>query len=147
MILKLQTPYLRNNIKKLVRNYQKIAGKKRSKKLKRSDIKYFLTIHFLTETTQNCANFVGSLLVIRLSIFLLILKKGTVQWLNCTYLKYELNHSYNGGKVVYLLKVRHLDHPYSRLTTPPPLWERFSSYFRYVQFSHRTVPFLNKSKK
>ena len=37
--------------------------KKRSKKSKRLDIKYFLTIDFLIETTQNCANFVGSLLV------------------------------------------------------------------------------------
>ena len=55
-------------MKKLVRNYQNIAGKKRSKKLKLSDIKYFLTIHLLTETTQNCANFVGLLLVIRFSI-------------------------------------------------------------------------------
>ena len=42
--------------------------KKRSEKLKRSDIKYFLTIHFLTETTQNCANFVGLLLIICFSI-------------------------------------------------------------------------------
>ena len=49
-------------MKKLVRNYQNIAEKKkRSEKLKRSDIKYFLTIHFLTETKQNCTNFVGSL--------------------------------------------------------------------------------------
>ena len=36
--------------------------------------------------------------------FLLIFKKGTVQWLNCTYLKYKLNHYYNGGGVVYVLK-------------------------------------------
>ena len=30
--------------------------------MKRSDITCFLTIHFLTETTQKCASFVGSLL-------------------------------------------------------------------------------------
>ena len=30
--------------------------------MKRSDIKYFLTIPFLTETTQKCANFVDALL-------------------------------------------------------------------------------------
>ena len=36
--------------------------------------------------------------------FLLIFKKSTVQWQNCTYLKYELNRSYNGGGVVYLRK-------------------------------------------
>ena len=36
--------------------------------------------------------------------FLLIFQKGTVQWLNCTYLKYELNRSYNSGGVVYVLK-------------------------------------------
>ena len=28
----------------------------------------------------------------------------TVQWLNCTNLKYELNRSYNGGGEVYVLK-------------------------------------------
>ena len=39
-----------------------------------------------------------------LNYFSLIFKKGTVQWLNCTYLKYELNCSYNGGGVVYLRK-------------------------------------------
>ena len=55
-------------MKKLVRNYQNIA-EKRLEKLKRSEIKYYLTIHFLTKTTQNCANFVDSLLVIRFSIF------------------------------------------------------------------------------
>ena len=37
----------------------KKIGKRRSKKSKRSDIKYFLTIDFLTESTKNCANFVG----------------------------------------------------------------------------------------
>ena len=31
--------------------------------MKQSDIKYFLTIYFLTETTQKCANFVDALLV------------------------------------------------------------------------------------
>ena len=64
-----------------------------------------MTIHFLTETTQNCANFVCSLLVIRFfNYFLLIFQICTVQWLNCTNLKYELNRSYNGGGVVYLRK-------------------------------------------
>ena len=29
-------------------------------------------------------------------------------------MKYELNRSYNGGGVVYVLKARHLIHPYSR---------------------------------
>ena len=28
-------------------------------------------------------------------------------------MKYELNRSYNGGGVVYVLKARHLIHPYS----------------------------------
>ena len=36
--------------------------KKRHKKLKRSNIKYVLTIYFLTETTQKCTNFVDTLL-------------------------------------------------------------------------------------
>ena len=38
--------------------------KKRHKKSKRSNIKYFLTIYFLTETTQKCTNFVDTLLVL-----------------------------------------------------------------------------------
>ena len=36
--------------------------------------------------------------------FLLIFHICTVQWLNCTNLKDELNRSYNGGGVVYLLQ-------------------------------------------
>ena len=46
----------------------KNAKKKRSKKSKRSDIKYFLTIYFLTETTQKRAYFVDALLVLHLLI-------------------------------------------------------------------------------
>ena len=45
--------------------YKKTQKKSRSKKSKRSHIKYFLTIDFLTETTQKCANFVDVLLVLR----------------------------------------------------------------------------------
>ena len=56
--------FLSKTTKKLIRNYKK-CEKKRSKQLIQSDIKYFLTIDFLTETTKNCANFVGSLLVLR----------------------------------------------------------------------------------
>ena len=44
---------LTKTMKKLVRNYQKTREKKRYNKSKRSDIKYFLTIYFLTETTQS----------------------------------------------------------------------------------------------
>ena len=47
-------------MKKFVRNYQKNAKKRRSKKSKRSDINYFLTIYFLIETTHKCANFVDA---------------------------------------------------------------------------------------
>ena len=43
--------------------------KSRSKKSKRSDIEYFLTIYFLTKTTQKCANFVDALLVLHLLTF------------------------------------------------------------------------------
>ena len=96
-------------------NIKKSRKNKKSNKPKREDTKYFLTVHLLTETTQNCAKFHRFATSHSFNnYFLLISKKGTVQWLNCTYLKYELNHSYNGGKVVYLLKVRHLDHPTSR---------------------------------
>ena len=42
--------------------------KGRSKKSKRSDIKYFLTIDFLTETTQKCAIFIDVNLVIHFLI-------------------------------------------------------------------------------
>ena len=55
-------------MKKLVRTYQNTAEKKQSEKLKQSDIKNFLTIHFLTKTTQKCANFVHKLLVIHFLI-------------------------------------------------------------------------------
>ena len=79
--------------------------KKRSQKSKRSDIKYFLTIYFLTKTTKNCANAVGSLLVLHfLILFLLIFKICTVQWINCTNMKDELNCIYNGGGEVNLLQ-------------------------------------------
>ena len=46
----------------------KKTRKKRSSKLKHSDIKYFLTIYFLTETTKKCANFVDVLLVLHFSL-------------------------------------------------------------------------------
>ena len=36
--------------------------------------------------------------------FLLIFHICTFQWLNCTNLKDEINRSYNGGEVVYVLK-------------------------------------------
>ena len=70
-----------------------------------SDQNYSKVCKFRTYTT--CHSFLND--------FLLIFKKGTVQWLECTYLKYELNRSYNGGGVVYVLKARHLIHPYSTL--------------------------------
>ena len=92
-------------MKKLVRNYPKIAEKIRSNKSKRSDIKYFLTIDFLTKTTKKCANFVHILLVLNfIKYFVLIFQIRTVQWLNCTNQIDELNCSYNGGGVVYLLQ-------------------------------------------
>ena len=51
-------------MQKLVQNYQNNLEKSRSKRLKQSDIKYFLTIDFLTKTTQKRANFVDVLLVV-----------------------------------------------------------------------------------
>ena len=54
-----------------------------------------------------------------LNDFLLIFHISIVQWLNCRNLKYELNRSYNGEEVVYVLKARHLIHPYS---TYKPSW-------------------------
>ena len=66
-------------MKKIVRNYQKITEKKRLKKTKRYDIKNFLTIYFLTKTTQKCANFLHILIVIHFLFFLLAFHKGTVQ--------------------------------------------------------------------
>ena len=39
-----------------------------------------------------------------LNYFTLIFQISLVQWLNCRNLKDELNHSYNGGGVVYLLQ-------------------------------------------
>ena len=46
----------------------KNAEKKRHQKSKRSNIMYFLTIYFLTKTTQKCTNFVDTLLVLHFSI-------------------------------------------------------------------------------
>ena len=82
----------------------KNCEKKRSNKTKRSDIKYFLTIHFLTKTTKKCANFVHVLLVLHFKYFLLVFRIYTAQQIKCTYLKYELNRFYNGGGGVYVLK-------------------------------------------
>ena len=42
--------------------------KSQSKKSKRSDIKYFLTIYFMTEKAKKCANFVDALPVLHLLI-------------------------------------------------------------------------------
>ena len=90
--------------KKLVRNYQK-KRKKRSKSSKLSDINYFLTKYVFTKNTQKCANCVDALIVLRFFISLfLVFQIFTFQWLECTVLKDELNWSYNGGGVVYLLK-------------------------------------------
>ena len=41
-----------------------------------------------------CSNATSNLVC---NYFFFIFQKGTVQWLNCTYRKYELNRSYNGG--------------------------------------------------
>ena len=46
----------------------KKTQKKGSKKSKQFDIKYFLTIYFLTKTTQKCANYVDALLVLHFLI-------------------------------------------------------------------------------
>ena len=43
-------------------------AKKRHKKSKRSNIKYILTIYFMTETTKKCTNFVDTLSVLHFSI-------------------------------------------------------------------------------
>ena len=59
-----------------MRNYIKNAKKSRSKKPKRSNTKYFLTIYFLTETTQNCANLVGVNLVLHFYFYLLIFQQS-----------------------------------------------------------------------
>ena len=80
----------------------KNAEKKSFQKSKRSDIKYFFCIYCLTETTQKCANFASSLLV--LDFFLNHLSDLYSQRLNCTNLKDELYRSPNGGGGVYLLQ-------------------------------------------
>ena len=126
----------------------KKTREKRSNKTKRSDIKYVLTIYFLTETTQKCANIIHVLLVFHFIIFFLVFKICIFQWLNCRNPKYELNRSYNCGGVVYVLK-RELsistikycsdensDHIFRGIASPPPFYERFFSYFRSLKFSH-----------
>ena len=110
MILKLQTPSWSNNIKKantaISKNYKKVVPIKRNGKILSAFSDWNNSKLCKFHRFPTCHSF--------FEYFLLILKKGTVQWLNCTYMKYELNRSYIGGVVVYLLKVRHLDHPYNR---------------------------------
>ena len=72
--------------------------------MKRSDIKYFLTLNFLTVTTQKRANFVRVNIVLHFIIFFIIFQICTVQWLNCPDTKNELNWCNNGGGYLYLLQ-------------------------------------------
>ena len=46
----------------------KKVKKSRSKKSKQSDIKYFLTIYLLTETTQKCEHFIDELLALHFQL-------------------------------------------------------------------------------
>ena len=64
-----------------------------------SDPNYSKVCKFCTYTTSHSF----------FNYFFLTFEICTVLWLNCTNLKDELNRSYNGGGVVYVLKVRHLD--------------------------------------
>ena len=64
-----------------------------------SDQNYSKVCKFCTYTTSHSF----------FDYFLLIFQISTFQWLNFTNLKYELNRSYIGGGVVYVLKARHLD--------------------------------------
>ena len=93
------------SMKKLVRNYQKSAEKKMIKKIETvryyelldhtfSDQNYSKVCKFCTYTTSHSF----------FNYFSLIFQICTVQWLNCTNLKYERNRCYNGGGVVYVLK-------------------------------------------
>ena len=75
-----------------------------SKKLKQSDIKYFLTINFLTETTQNSANLLGSLLVLHFKLFFAHLSYLYSPMTKLYKYENKLNCSYNGGGLVYLLQ-------------------------------------------
>ena len=61
--------FLPKMTKKLVRNYKKNTEKERSQKSKQLDIKYFLTIDFMTKTTKKCENFVGSLVSLHFLLF------------------------------------------------------------------------------
>ena len=115
MILRLQTPSWPNNIKKarteISKNYEK-----RKYPIKRNCriLSTFWPYIFYWNNSKLCKFCRFTTSHSFFNYFLLISKKDTVQWLNCTYQKYELNRFYNGVGVVYLLKVRHLEHPYSR---------------------------------
>ena len=84
-----------------------------------------MTIYFLTGTTQNCAYFIGSLLVLHFLTFLLIIQICTIQWLNCKNLKDELNRTHNGGGVLYLLQSE-----LSYSTMQYTKWSIFKSYLK-----------------
>ena len=103
-------------MKKHVQNHQKIAKKKTIQKTETviyyelldhtfSDQNYSKVCKFCTYTTSHSF----------FDYFSLIFQISTFQWLNCTNLKYDKNRSYNGGGVVYVLKARHLIHPYSTI--------------------------------
>ena len=95
---------LNKNYEKARMELFKKLGGEWSKKLKRLYIKYFLTIYFLTETTQKCANFVNTLLVLYFSIFSARIIDFDIPMAKLS--KYEIwakSLYYNGGEVVYLL--------------------------------------------
>ena len=68
-MLKVSYPFQPYRMKKLARNYYKKTLKTKSiKKINPLEIKYFLIIYFMTETTKKCENFLHILLVIRFLI-------------------------------------------------------------------------------
>ena len=73
--------------------------------------------------------------------FLLIFQISIAQWLNCRNLKYELNRSYNGGGVVYVLKARHLNQHDSIL-----LLHHYKSDFAHISDLYSLVIGMYKSE-
>ena len=97
-------------MKKLVRNLQKVAEKKNGPKKRNGKIlNTFGQYIFLLKQLKLCKFRRFATSHSFFNYFSLIFQICTVQWINCTILKYERNRSYNGGGVVYVLKVRHLD--------------------------------------
>ena len=95
------------------------------KKIKKYKIDYYLSPHWYFMFHQTVSSFcIMGICIVSISL------DPSIRLPYPVYCKDDLNSSL-----------------FSTYTTPPPLWERFSSSSRFVHFSHWNVQILNVSKK